>query len=104
MLARRRLPVLEASYLQDLDTERLQPGEEPVQGGLIPEGAVDNGFDRLHRGSEPVEVKQGFRREHSSYPDLVVRRWHRSPQQIGIRAWPSPNVSLSGWPRPTHDG
>lgn len=48
MLAQGRLPVLEASYLQDLDAERLKPGEEPVQGGLIPEGAVDDGFDRLH--------------------------------------------------------
>jgi hypothetical protein len=43
-----RIPVLEASYLQDLDAECLEPGEEPIQGGLIPQGAVQDGFDRLY--------------------------------------------------------
>jgi hypothetical protein len=79
MLAGGRFPVLEASYLQDLDAECLQPGEEPVQGGLIPKGAVQDGFYRLYRGGEPVEIEQSFRREDSSYPDLIVRRWHRGP-------------------------
>ena len=48
MIARGRIPVLEASYLQDLDAECLEPSQEPVQGGLIAEGAVQDGFDRLH--------------------------------------------------------
>jgi hypothetical protein len=48
MLARGRIPVLEAPYLQDLDAERLKPGEQPIQGGLITQGAVQDGFDRLH--------------------------------------------------------
>lgn len=48
MLARGRIPVLEAPYLQDLDAERLKPGEKPVQGGLITQRAVQDGLDRLH--------------------------------------------------------
>ena len=39
---------MEASYLQDLDTESLEPGEKPVQVSLIPERAVHDGLDRLH--------------------------------------------------------
>jgi hypothetical protein len=77
MLARGRIPVLEAPYLQDLDAESLKPGEEPVQGGLITQRAVQDGFDRLTASVEPVEVEQSFRREDSSYPDLIIRRWHR---------------------------
>ena len=48
MLCRGRIPVLEASYLQDLDAECLEPGEKPVQGRLILNGTVQDGFDRLH--------------------------------------------------------
>ena len=47
-LGRGRIPVLEASYLQDLDAEGLEPGEKPVQGRLILNGTVQDGFDRLH--------------------------------------------------------
>ena len=54
---------METAYLQDLHAERLEPGEKPVQGGLIPQRAVQDRFDRLHRGGEPLEVKQGFGRE-----------------------------------------
>ena len=64
---------MEASYLQDLDAECLEPGEEAVQSSLIPERAMHDGFDRLDRGGEPVEVKQGLRREDSGYADLIVR-------------------------------
>lgn len=104
MLCRGRIPVLEASYLQDLDAECLKPGEKPVQGRLILNGTVQDGFDRLHRGGKPGEVKQGLRRENSSHADLVVGRWHRSPQSIRNWAWPVPNVPLYGSPHPTHDG
>ena len=48
VLGRGRTPVLEASYLQDLDAECLEPGEKPVQGRLILNGTVQDGFDRLH--------------------------------------------------------
>jgi hypothetical protein len=48
MLCRGRIPVLKASYLQDLDAEGLEPGEKPVQGRLILNGTVQDGFDRLH--------------------------------------------------------
>ena len=48
MLWRGRIPVLEASYLQDLDAECLEPGEKPVQGRLILNRTVQDGFDRLH--------------------------------------------------------
>ena len=68
---------MEAAYFHDLDTERLEPGEQPVQGGLIPERAVQHGFDRLNRGGEPLEVEQSFGRYDPDYADLVVGRWHR---------------------------
>jgi len=35
---------------------------------------VHDGFDRLHRNVEPVEVEQSLGRENTGYPDLVVRR------------------------------
>jgi hypothetical protein len=71
---------MEPAYFHDLDTERLEPGEKPVQGGLILDGAVQNGFDRLHRGGEPLEVEQGLGRYDPDYADLVEGRWHRGPQ------------------------
>jgi hypothetical protein len=39
---------MEAAYVQDLHAECLEPGQEPVQGGLIPDGAVQDRFDRFH--------------------------------------------------------
>ena len=68
------VPGPEPAYFHELDAECLQPGQETVQGRLITQRAADNGLDRLHRGGEPVEVKQGLRRENTGYPDLVVRR------------------------------
>jgi len=53
---------METAYLHDLHTEDLQPGQEPVQRGLIPQGTVQDRFDRFHGGAEPLEVKQGFGR------------------------------------------
>jgi hypothetical protein len=75
----RRNRVMETVHLHDLRTERLEPGQQSVQGGLIPEGAVQDRLDRLHRGAEPLEVKQGFGREDPDDPNLVVGRRHRSP-------------------------
>ena len=66
------------AYLQDLDAEQLKPGEQPSQGGLILERPVHHRLDWLHRSGKPVEVEQGFGRQHPSYPDLVVRR-HGDP-------------------------
>jgi hypothetical protein len=48
MICRGRIPVLKASYLQHLDAECLEPGEKPIQGRLILNGTVQDGFDRLH--------------------------------------------------------
>ncbi len=48
---------MEAAYLHDLHAECLEPGQEPVQGSWIPEGAVQDRFDRFHRGSQPFEVE-----------------------------------------------
>jgi hypothetical protein len=64
----------EPAYLQKLDPEGLQPGEEALQGRLIPQRAVHDGLDRLHRRGEPVEVKQRLGRENTGYPDLVIGR------------------------------
>jgi hypothetical protein len=65
---------METAYLYDLHTEGLQPGQEPVQCGLIPQWAVQDRLDRLHRGAEPLKVKQDFGRQDPYDADLVVRR------------------------------
>ena len=74
-----RILSVQAADLQDLDAEGLEPGEQPVQRRLISDRAVQDGFDRFYRGGKPVEVEQRLGRENTRHPDLVVRRWHRSP-------------------------
>jgi len=69
-----RLPGAEPTDFQELDTECLQPGQKALQSRLVTQRAVHDGFDRLHRNAEPVEVKQSLGRENTGYPDLVVRR------------------------------
>ena len=39
---------METAYLQYLHAERLQPGEKPVEGRLIPQWAMQDRFDGLH--------------------------------------------------------
>ena len=78
LVTTRILPV-QAVDLQDLDPECLEPGEQPIQRRLIPDRAMQDGLDRFHRGRQPVEVEQRLGRDNTRYPDLVVRRWHRSP-------------------------
>lgn len=73
-----RIVLVEATDLKDLDAECLEPGEQPVESGLVSNRAVHDGLDRLHGGGEPVEVKQRLGRQNTRHPDLVVRRWHRS--------------------------
>ena len=70
---------MKATDFQNLDAERLEPGEQAVQGRLILQRAMHDRLDRLYRGGKPVEVEQRFRRENTGYPDLVVGRWHRCP-------------------------
>jgi hypothetical protein len=69
-----RIGVMEAAYLDDLHAEGLEPGEKPVQGGLVAQGAVQDRLDWLHRGAQSLEVKQDFGREDPDYADLVVGR------------------------------
>jgi len=73
-LVRGRIPGAELAYFQDLYAERLEPREQALQGGLITKRPMYNGLYRLHRGAEPVEIKQGLGRENTRYADLVVRR------------------------------
>jgi hypothetical protein len=80
-LVRGRIPGAELAYFQDLYAERLEPREQPLQGGLISKLPMNNGLYRLHRGAEPVEVKQSLGREDAGYADLVVGRWHHGPQR-----------------------
>jgi len=51
--------------LQDLNPERLQPGEQPIQGCLVSNRAVHNGLHRFDRGDEPVKVEQRMGRENT---------------------------------------
>ena len=73
-LVRGRIPGTEPAYFQDLYAERLEPREQTLQGGLISKLPMYNGLYRLHRGAEPVEVKQSLGRENAGYADLVVGR------------------------------
>jgi hypothetical protein len=84
-----RILAMETAYLHDLHAECLEPGEQPVQGSLIAERAVQHGFDRLNRGGEPFEVEQSFRRYDPDHADLVVGRWHCGPQAGLYAQWPS---------------
>ena len=68
---------METAYLHDLHAEGLESGQEPMQGGLILQRAVQDGFNRLHRGAEPLEVKEDFGRRDPYDSDLVVRRWQQ---------------------------
>jgi len=73
-LVRGRIPGAELAYFQDLYAERLEPREQTLQGCLISKRPMYNGLYRLHRGAEPVEIKQSLGRENTRYADLVVRR------------------------------
>ena len=73
---------METTYRQDLHAEGLQPGQEPVQCGLILQGAVQDRFGWLHRGVEPIEVQQRFGREDADDSDLIVGRRQRGPQLL----------------------
>jgi hypothetical protein len=96
---------MEKAYLHDLHAECLQPGQQPVQRGLILQRAVQHRFDRFHRGAESLEVKQGLGRKDPDDADLVVRRWQCSPPSIS--QWARVQVStfpLPGRRRPMHHG
>jgi hypothetical protein len=73
-LVRGRIPGSEPAYFQDLYAERLEPREQTLQGCLISKLPMYNGLYRLHRGAEPVEIKQSLGRENTGYADLVVGR------------------------------
>lgn len=93
---------MEAAYLHDLHAECLKPGQEPVQGARIPKGAVQDRFDRLHRGSKPLEVEQGFGWQEPGYPDLVVGRCQRSSPSVLQGQYST--VPRPGLRRPMHYG
>ncbi len=78
---------METVYLHDLHTKSLQPGQEPVQRGLIPQRSVQDRLDRLHRGAEPLEVKEDFGWRDPDDADLVVRRWQQELPSVWRWAW-----------------
>ncbi len=84
-----RLPVVQAAYLQDLGAERLEPGQQPVQRGLVGKDAVNHGPDRFHTGVELLEVEQGLRWERPRHADLVVMRESQgqAPSLLGRRTF-----------------
>ena len=90
---------METAYLHDLHTEGLQPGQEPVQRGLIPQRAVQDRLDRLHRGAEQLEVKEGLGRRDPDDADLVVRRWQRTLQRMAMGMGQNLTFSPPGVPR-----
>ena len=75
-----------------------------MQRSLIPQRAVQDRFDRLHGGAEPLEVKQGFGRENPDDADLVVGRWQRSPQLVAMGKAQYSTFPYLGLRRPMHYG
>ena len=71
--------IVEAAHFQDLHAEQLEPGQQPVQGGLIRQLTVDYGLYRLDRGDQVLEVKQGLRRQDAGDTYLVGRGIHPGP-------------------------
>ena len=55
-----RIPGSEPAYFQDLYAECLEPREQALQGCLVSKLPMYNGLYRLHRGAEPVEIKQSL--------------------------------------------
>ena len=100
----RRSRVMETAYRQDLHAEGLKPGQEPVQGGLILQGAVQDRFDWLHRGVEPIEVQQRFGREDADDADLIVGRRQRGPQLGATGNGQYPTLTCVSPRRPMHHG
>lgn len=76
--------IMQTADFHDLHAEGLQPGQEPVQGRLIPQGAVQDRFDGLYRSVKAVEVQQGFGWEDPDDADLVVGRRQSSPQRVAM--------------------
>ena len=95
---------METAYLQDLHAEGLKPGQEPVQGGLVLQGAVQDRFDWLHRGVEPLEVQQGFGREDADDADLIVGRRQRGPQLVTTGNGQYSTLTCLSLRRPMHHG
>jgi hypothetical protein len=73
----------ENSQADETCAEDLESCEKAVKGCLIRKWALQNGLDRLQRGSQLLIVQQGFGRENSRYADLVVRRSHVTSQGSG---------------------
>ena len=87
---------MKAAYLHDLHTEGLQPGQEPVQRGLIPQRAMQDRLDWFHRGAEPLEVKEDFGWRDPDDADLVVRRWQQKlPKRMTMGMGQEPHVLAS---------
>jgi hypothetical protein len=86
----RRDLTVQTAYLYDLHTQHLEPGQKPMQGGLIGQPAVQHRFHRFYGGDQVLEVKQGLWRDDSGDPDLVRRRCHPGPQSMGYSGARSP--------------
>jgi hypothetical protein len=64
-LKARRILSVQAADLQDLDPERIESGQQPVQSCLVSNRAVQDGLHRFHRGGEPVEIEQRLGRKNT---------------------------------------
>ena len=84
-----RLPVVQTAHFQDLGAERLEPGQQAIQRGLVGKDAVKHGPDRLHAGVELLEVEQGLRWERPRHADLVMMRGSQgqAPSVLGRRTF-----------------
>jgi hypothetical protein len=96
--------IMQTADLNDLHAEGLQPGQEPVQGRLIPQGTVQYRFDRLHRSVKALEVEQGFGREDPDDADLVVGRRQSSPQHVAMGKARTPPSRFLGCAAPCTAG
>jgi hypothetical protein len=74
-----RALIVETAYLHNLDAERFEAGEQPVQRCLVGQRTLYYGLHRFHRGGQVLKVEQSLWREDSRNADLVTERWHPGP-------------------------
>jgi hypothetical protein len=65
--------LVHAVYIDNIDAEDLEAGQQPFQRRTIGKFAVQHGLDRLYGSGEALKVKQCLGRENSGNADLIVR-------------------------------
>jgi hypothetical protein len=84
----------------DVGSQCLQPGEEPVQRSLIGKRPVHDRFDWLGN-RQVVEIDKCLGRENPRHPDLIVESLHTEASSQGDAPRQNPRLPVT---RPTLGG